>query len=130
MTTIARAIAQGVTARANCIENDNHCWVSKHENRIDDLLQQLPSGSGIDYGTFLDYERSTQEKIVLYSSYHVMNDDGYYTGIIDYRVIITASLLSGIDINIVGNFSSNSDAYGVKDYLIDLYGDALLRGVL
>jgi hypothetical protein len=58
-----------------------------------------------------------------------MNDDGSYTGIVDYRVIITASLQFGFNVNIVGNFSSNNDAYGVKEYLFDLYDFALREDV-
>lgn len=130
MTTIIQAIAQSVDARINCIDRNLLPGVGINENKIEELIEQLPFGGGIDYGVEIDYERSNSDRIVINSTYHVMNDDGYYTGLINYRVIITASLLFGIDVNVVGNFSSNMSARGVKEYLIDLYNNALLEKVI
>ena len=124
--TIAQSIASAIGARDHCLDNNNQSWVDKHENNIEALVKQLPSGSGIDYGTRLDYERSTSNKLVFLSAFHVMDENGYYAGIVDYRVIVTASLVFGCEVNIIGNFSGNKDAYGVKDYLFDLYTDAFL----
>ena len=123
--TIAQELAIRIMARSNCIENGNQSWLNKHEAVIELLIKQLPSGSGIDYGTSVNYSKSKTDKIVLDSAYHVMNDDGYYTGIIDYRVVVTPSLQFGFNVNVIGNFSSNRDAYGLKEYLFDIYLDAL-----
>lgn len=122
MTTIAQEIGKEVEAMENCTKRGKTDCIDDHQEKIEKIIKEfLPSGSGIDYGTTIDYKRTTQNRIVLTSAYHVMDENGYYAGIIDYRVIITASLAWGFDLNIVGNFASNKDAYGIKDYLFDLY---------
>lgn len=118
-------LARLIVARVNCIDNDNGNWADQHEVGIEMILATLPAGSGIDSGNEVDYDKSSINRIVINSSFHVMNDQGGYDGWIDYRVIITASLMFGFDVNIVGNFSSNKNAHGLKDSLVDLYSDSL-----
>lgn len=49
-------LARLVQARLNCIAQGNQEWLGKHEERIVELVkEQMPSGSGFDYGTKLDY---------------------------------------------------------------------------
>lgn len=43
----------------------------------------LPHGSGIDCKWIIDY---TKKGVNLQNSYHVMNENGYYTGYIDFTV--------------------------------------------
>lgn len=125
MNTIAQELAIKIMARSNCIKNDNQNWIDRHEKAIDNLINRLPSGSGIDFGTTVNYSKTNTDKVVLISAYHVMDDNGFYAGIVDYRIIITPSLQFGFNVNIIGNFSSNGDAYGVKEYLLDIYDFAL-----
>jgi len=122
-----KAIANTVNARKNCIESNNEEWIEKHENSIDRFNDMLPSGCGIDTGTKIDLDNSGRDKIVLYSSYHVMDENGFYTHWIDFDVTVKASLLFDIDINVRGKFGRNQD---IKEYLTELYADVLHTEIL
>jgi len=122
--TLAQALSAKVTARTNCIKNGNDEWVGNHEHSIYLLINQLPSGSGIDFGTFIDYNKTSSDKLVLKSAFHVMDDNGFYSSIIDYMIVVTPSLQFGINVRIIGSFSTNPDAYGLKEQLIDTYNMA------
>lgn len=89
--------------------------------RLNQLENLLPSGSGIDCGTKIDREKSTGEKIVLNVDFHCMNENGYYDGWIYLKVIVTPSLYHGFNLRVVGR-----DYKGmVKDYIADTYYTAL-----
>lgn len=126
MKSLAQAIAQTIGSRNNCINSGNAEWLDNHERKIENtLMPKLPSGSGIDSGNDLDYDKSTGEKLVINSAFHTMNDAGYYDGWVNYRVVVTASLQHGFDLDIIGNFSSNKNAYDLEDYLYEVYDHAL-----
>ena len=124
--TIVQRLAILITARLNCIESKNEIWQGAHEYSIKEILKdRLPSGSGIDGETTIDYAKSKSDRIVIKSSYHVINEVGFYKGgWIDYRVIITPSLQFGFELNIVGNFSAKKQL-GLRDYLYEVYEHAL-----
>ena len=79
------------------------------------IIECLPHGSGIDcewtYKEKKDY-------IVFSNSFHVMNDNGYYIGYIDFSVILKEN-----DFKLV--FHTNScgyriiNNYALRDYLED-----------
>ena len=75
-------IASKIVAMKNCVEMHNHEWYPKHREAIEQLVKDyFPHGSGIDgsHGEF-DYDKSNDKRLVFYSSYHFMNDGGYYDG--------------------------------------------------
>lgn len=80
----------------------------------------MPSGAGIDYGTTIDLDRSTSDKLVFTALYHHMNHDGYYTHWSTYRVIAKASLVASLSVDVTGRGPT-----GLKDYLADTYREAL-----
>lgn len=80
----------------------------------------MPSGSGIDSGTKLDYGRSTPDKLVFTMSFHHMNDSGMYDGWTDHSITVKPSLVYGIEIGISGRNRND-----IKDYLGDTYHAAL-----
>ena len=130
MKTLAQAIAQTIGSRISCINSGNTEWADNHEYKIENtLMKKLPSGSGIDGDNEPDYDNSTDEKLIINSAFHTMNDNGMYGGCVDFRVIVTASLQHGFNLNIVGNFSSNENAYGLKEYLYEVYSHALESAV-
>ena len=86
----------------------------------------LPSGSGIDNGCGLNIAASKRDKIVINSSFHVMDENGFYAEWIDFVVVVKPTF-RGIDIDIKGKFSGNRNAYGLKDYLAQLFYDALFK---
>lgn len=103
-------------AYLNCVKSNNNEWKGKHEDSINAMLENLPSGSGIDAGIKFDWNKSTPEKIVFNFGFHHMNENGYYNGWTDHSLIITASLYFGINIRITGK-----DRNMIKDYLTDLF---------
>src|ERR1017187_4876738 len=58
------------------------------EDQINKLLSDLPSGSGIDNEITFDLEKSTKQKFVFTFGFHFMDDNGYYDGWENYRLII------------------------------------------
>ena len=75
-------------------------------------------------------EKSNRNKITINSFYHVMDDNGFYDGWIDFQVIITPDLQHGIDLQIKGKFSNRKgyirkDCQDIKEMLADLYYEAL-----
>jgi hypothetical protein len=115
-----QAIASKVMARVSCKEN-NPEWFDKHETAIEKLVaDHMPSGSGIDTGTTIDFEKSRADRLVFTCSYHHMNETGYYDGWTDHTVTVIPSLAFGFDLKISGR-----DRNGIKDYLGDVFQHAL-----
>jgi len=122
-------LASRITARNNAYAAGNDWW-RKHQEVIDQLIDMLPHGSGIDGKTELlldeckPYDKPVK-RIVIASSYHAMNDDGYYDGWYDFKLIITPSF-DGIDMKVTGKFGKYSD---VKDYLWETFYFALTTDI-
>ena len=129
--TIYRELANRIQARLNCInfkdDQENAVyWTEHHEKCIESLKDLLPSGSGIDSGISIDLINSTGEKIIIDSSFHAMNDGGYYDRWIDFSVTITPSLIHGISLKISGRFGKYQD---IREYLFDVFYDSLRETV-
>lgn len=89
MATIASRCALIVAARLNCIASDNTEWRDRHENEARNLvLMRLPSGSGSNNGTTLDFDASTGDKLVFHTSFHHMDDNGYYCSWTEHTVTV------------------------------------------
>ena len=114
-------LAGTIQARANCEKSGNSEWEHNHDCTIQEIMRDMPSGSGIDSGNTLG--KSNSERIVIESSFHNMTD-GYYDGWIDYTITITPSLQHGFLMAIKGNFGKHQ---GLKDYLMDTYYTTLAK---
>lgn len=115
-----REIAGVAQARDNCIKSGNHTWKTKHACRLVDIEREhLPSGSGFDNGTTI--ESATDQRIVFRTSFHHMNEGGYYDGWTEHSVIVTPSLSSGFCIRVTGRNRND-----IKDYIAELF-DGVLR---
>ncbi len=97
----------------------NHRTNGTHKGKIWELQKLLPSGSGIDSGTKIDASESNDNKIVLLCDFHHMDENGYYSGWTNHKVIITPAF-NGINIRITGR-----DRNSIKDYLHEVYDCAL-----
>ena len=114
-------LARACQARLSCIESMNSEWESIHEDTILDIVKNsFPSGSGFDSGTQFDFQKSNGNKLVFDTSYHFMDENGFYSGWQDYKVIVTPSLQFSFDVKIVGK-NKNS----IKDYMSDIFWEAL-----
>ena len=122
---IYRELALLVGARANCERTGNNVWHAIHTERAEDIVKEfLPSGSGWDCGTKLDFDASTSEKLVFRGSWHHMDDFGGYAGWTEHTVKVRPSLQFGFVIAISG-----CDRNGIKDYLSELFGCALRQQI-
>lgn len=121
MKQLYQRIASAANAQRNCVKTGNAKWAREHFDTVSRLVREhMPSGSGLDNGTAFDWDRSSDDKLVFHTSFHHMNDLGMYDGWTDHVVTVKPSLLSGIDV-----FISGRNRNDIKDYLFDLYRDAL-----
>lgn len=84
------------------------------EDRVREIMAGAPSGSGFDSGTTLG-DKSTPKKLIFNTSYHHMDDDGFYIGWTHHKVIITPSF-DGMDIKVTGKNYND-----IKDYIGDVF---------
>ena len=136
--TLAASLARRVLAVENCRVNAKEAqdqrgrqyWIEKkieHEAAIAGLLENyMPSGSGFDSGWYLDPGKSTANRLVLYTDFHRMNEQGYYDGWFTIKVTVKPSLAFGIDTTVAfceGSKQRDRELY--REYFEDLIADAL-----
>lgn len=118
-------LAQAIGSRLRCIKAVNSLWQEKHEETIFGIQKNcLPHGSGIDGDNVIDLEKSTDEKIIIHTSYHHMNEGGYYDGWTEHTITVRPSLTRGFDMTISGR-----DRNQIKEYLFECF-DTALRAML
>lgn len=112
-------IASCVDARLRCIENNNTLWEEKHFSQIWMLVKaHMPSGSGVDCGTKINLDKSTGDKLYFTFEYHHMDENGMYCGWTSHKVVVTPSLIHGINIRITGKSDD-------REYFYDIFANAL-----
>lgn len=117
---VIQKTAMTIEALKNCIESGNTAWTAKHMDTLSFIEKQyLPHGSGIDSGCTIDTSKSSANKIILETSFHHMDENGYYDGWTNHNIIITPAF-TGIDIRITGQNKND-----IKDYLADVFNNAL-----
>ena len=93
-------------------------------DRLDYIEKEfLPSGSGFDAGTKIERESSVN-KIVLLTSFHHMNENGYYDGWTEHKIIIKPCLQFGFTFTISGR-----DKRQIKEYIEDMLQEILSREI-
>lgn len=116
MKTVKSELAGLCDARRNCIENINREWQSRHEDRIQEIMDtHAPDGSGFDAGTTIDLDRSGNDKLVFNTSFHHMNGVGYYDGWTDHIVYVWPGLYMD-RVTIAGR-----DRNSIKEYIADVF---------
>ncbi len=113
-----REIAALIGARSRCEKSASHNeWFNRHTERLEWIAKNvLPRGSGIDNGTQIDLGLSTEEKIVLRTAYHHMNEGGMYDGWTEHTITIRPSLQSNFTMTFSGRNRNE-----IKDYLHQEY---------
>lgn len=90
---------------------------------LEDLIETCPSGSGIDF----DYENikiNSKGKISFENAFHLMDENGFYDGIIPFRITIDKDLklkVQFLDLNPHGWYLVRYKHYGIRDYLEEIY---------
>jgi hypothetical protein len=113
-------IASLLQAIINCQKSNNKTWQDNHTEAIETIMQNAPSGSGLENGTSLDFLKSTPEKLVFNTAFHHMNENGFYAGWSNHEVIITPSLAFGFNLRVTGK-----DRNEIKDYIAEMMSSFL-----
>ncbi len=113
------SMARAVSARRRCLESGND-YAAEWDKRLKEWADRFPSGSGFDSGTELDLDASTGEKLVFHTSFHHMNDGGFYDGWTEHTVTVRPSLEMGIRLTVSGR-----DRNDIKNYIHEMFNDIL-----
>ena len=96
-------------------------WFWKHRETIERLAREhLPSGSGFDNGSTLNFDRSTPNRLVFDTAFHHMSDGGFYCGWTEHQVICTPDLALRFDIRVTGR-----NVRDIKGFIGDTFAHAL-----
>ncbi len=107
-----KKLAHHIQAAQQCKEG----YKEPHQEAIEQICSLLPHGSGIDSGMKLIIEDCKKDKLVFQCDFHHMDDNGFYDGWTEHKVIITPSLIDGFNIRITGRNKRE-----IKDYLSDMF---------
>jgi hypothetical protein len=112
-----KKFAMTLNAYQNCVKSGNEEWKNKHYDKLYEMLEELPHGSGIDGESRFDLSKSDPNKLVFHIEYHCMDESGMYAGWYSYKIIVTPSLQNDFDLNIVGKDTPNQ----AKEYLYETF---------
>lgn len=75
---LVTAIANAVAAYKQC-QKSNNPYADRWAEKIHEYNKMLPCGSGYDRGSSIDVENSTRTKLVIKTSFHHLDPNGFYT---------------------------------------------------
>lgn len=114
--TVARRIAELVMAIRNCQKTGNTEWEATHTERLNAIVwRHLPSGGGFDNGTKIDMEKTSDTRLVFNTSFHHMNEHGYYVRWTEHSVIVTPTF-TGPNVHVTGR-----NYRDIKDYIAEAF---------
>jgi hypothetical protein len=120
-----QVLSHTLEAALICDRVGNEEWFGRHALRLAMLVKEyMPRGSGFDAGTVLKIELQRAGELRFGTSFHHMDDDGYYRRWTSHEVIVTASLAHGFDLRVTGR-----DHNGIKEYLIAVFHHALMTQI-
>jgi hypothetical protein len=122
-----KPLYQELASKVNWALNATNAWRAIAEQDVENLVDCLPHGSGIDGKTTVDFDRSTAEKLVLTSSYHHMDEMGGYDGWTSFTVVVKPSLVNGIDVKVVGAFPRKYN--DTREYLGEVFDQGLRQEI-
>ena len=124
---VYKHLALSVDARLNCLGKPDQFneWIARHERQAEFIVDNcLPHGSGIDSGIKLAFNNSTGEKLIFNTSFHHMNENGFYDGWTEHTITVTSSLRFNLNLHITGR-----DRNDIKECLHECIGGALKEQV-
>jgi len=117
-------IAILIDAIKNCQQMGNAVWEDNHRERLQEIERNhLPSGAGFDSGSTINLDRCSQNRIVIESGFHMMDEWGSYIGWIHFDVIVVP-VFGGIDVIVKGPFAK-ADAMDLKEYIATVFFEDL-----
>lgn len=124
--TVAEYLASACDALARCKKDPERYSdaIGRHRDGIAAVCEAcLPSGSGFDQGSRFDAERSDLAKLVFYTAFHHMDENGTYAGWTEHTVTARPTFI-GTDVRVSG--PNRND---IKDYIADVFREALRRKI-
>ncbi len=128
MEKVYKELSSSIATRLRCITRRNfdpansETYVINHTKKIEKIIREyLPHGCGINDGYDFDYDHSTGEKLVINSSYHCIDNNGFYVMKIPFTIIVTPSLLFDFKLKISGTFGKKKNT---KEYLYNLFSES------
>jgi hypothetical protein len=107
------------------IRRYNKAIHSKFGSDEDILLEYvhavMPKDSGFDTGTKLSLEKTKPDKLVFYTEFHHMNENGFYDGWTTHFVTVRP------DWNGISVFVSGKNRNGIKDYIAETFLTCLME---
>ena len=94
----------------------NDAWKEKRDTINDLVREYFPSGSGFDNGTTFDFAASMPNKLVFRTSFHHMNQDGFYTNWTKHDIVLSPDFVYKYEIKITGRNQNE-----IKDYIHDSF---------
>lgn len=121
---VYQAIPIALHAWRNCLQSGNLEWADKWDDRLEWIERNmLPHGSGFDAGTTIDRD-STSSRLILHTSFHHMNENGYYDGWTEHSATVQPDLVHEFNMRITGRNRND-----IKDYIADTLHHALQAAV-
>jgi hypothetical protein len=99
----------------SCNATGNTVWREKWHAKIEEIMQSSPHGSGFDSETTIDLEAS-KGVLVFNTSFHHMNNVGYYDGWTNHKITVKPSLEHDFKLTITGQDRDN-----IKGYISDVF---------
>lgn len=91
---------------------------NKHD--LQELTDFLPHGSGIDCDYVFEIKKN--KKIYIYNSFHAMDNNGFYYGYADFKLVIDRNDLLNFKLNFMGKLAQYINRKNfLRDYLEDIY---------
>ena len=103
-----------------------NCVVKYALDGFDKINALLPSGSGLNEGSALDFINSTQELIKIKSNYFLIDDEACTYDWKSFEVIVKPSFVS-LDVQI--KFQNNYRNYDLEEYLSELFLNCLIQEI-
>jgi hypothetical protein len=124
-TTLISKIYRTIQAKNNCLKLNNMEWFVNHNQYLNGIEKKyLPCGSGIDRGCIIS-DKSKEDKIIIVVPYHLMDENGFYCGWMDYTITCKPSF-DGPELKIT---CPGKDKFMIKDYLYDLFYECLNKKI-
>lgn len=119
------AIASAWTARENCDKSGNDEWFCNWDTKLKKIERELlPNGGGFD--CYPEIISANDDKIIIHGSFHVMNENGYYDGWIEFSVIVRPSLQFGAYVEVKARGMKWPRRYAdMREYIQEVYAEAL-----
>ena len=112
-----QVLAHKLDAIENCKRMGNGEWENRHTDDIAQLVADyMPTGSGFDSGTDIDWQKSSVDKLVFTTSFHHMDENGFYCGWSDHTVTVKPSLAFGYRLSISGR-----NVNEIKEYMYQTF---------